>query len=85
MKKCLNPGEITASVTAIANMLAKDLSVNELNVMSNIFLMLGDSLAVIAAVKTFNEAICAEDKPTREATNKPSDSSEEAHTGKPPE
>ena len=62
MKKCLNAGEITASVTAVANIMAKKLSAEELGLLSNVFLMLGDSLAVIASVKTFNETVTQEQK-----------------------
>ena len=62
MKKCLNAGEITASVTAVANMMAKNLSINELSLLSNVFLMLGDSLAVIVSVREFNETVKQEQK-----------------------
>ncbi|MCL2108203.1 MAG: hypothetical protein FWH20_02515 [Oscillospiraceae bacterium] len=59
--KCLNAGEITASVTALANVMSKKLTVDELNLLSSVFLMLGDNLAAIAAVRTLNEKICDSD------------------------
>ena len=60
MKKCLNPGEITASITAVANMMAKNLSVSELELLAAVLTQLADTLAVIATVRELNETLCAQ-------------------------
>ncbi|MGN0494153.1 MAG: DUF6774 domain-containing protein [Acutalibacteraceae bacterium] len=51
----MNPCELTASVTALANMLAGRLSVNELNLLGAVLTQLGDTLTTIAAQKTLCE------------------------------
>lgn len=51
----MNPCELTASVTAIANMLAGKLTVDELNLLGAVLTQLGDTLATIAAQKTLCE------------------------------
>ncbi len=45
----VNPCELTASVTALANALACRLDENELNLLSVVLVQLGDTLATIAA------------------------------------
>lgn len=45
----MNACELTASITAIANSLACNLSIEELNLLSAVFMQLGDTLATIAA------------------------------------
>lgn len=45
----MNPCELTASVTALANALACRLDENELNLLSAVLVQLGDTLATIAA------------------------------------
>lgn len=48
--------ELTASITAVANMLACNLTQNELNLMSAVLSQLGDTLATIAAHRSICEA-----------------------------
>ena len=48
----MNPCELTASVTAIANMIACRLDDNELSLISSVLVQLGDTLAVIAAQRS---------------------------------
>lgn len=45
----MNPCELTASVTALANALACRLDENELNLLGAVLVQLGDTLATIAA------------------------------------
>lgn len=45
----MNPCELTASVTALANALACRLDENELNLLSAVLVQLGDTLDTIAA------------------------------------
>lgn len=45
----LNSCELTAGVTALANCIAKNLSNEELSLVSAVLVQLGDTLAVIAA------------------------------------
>ena len=52
----MNPCELTASVTAIANALACGLTVNEINLPGAVFTRLGDTLATIAAQRAFCES-----------------------------
>ena len=47
----MNPCELTASVTALANALACRLSEEELNLLGAVLTQLGDTLATIAAQK----------------------------------
>lgn len=51
----MNPCELTASITAIANALACKLSINELNLLGAIFSQLGDTLTTIATQKSICE------------------------------
>lgn len=48
----LNPCELTASVTAVANAMACGMEDGELTLMAAIFTMLGDTLATIAAARS---------------------------------
>ncbi|MGN0537772.1 MAG: DUF6774 domain-containing protein [Acutalibacteraceae bacterium] len=49
----MNPCEITALVTAFSNILAQNLTENELNLAAAIFSQIGDTLDTIAAQKAF--------------------------------
>lgn len=44
----LNPCELTLSVTALANAIAKDLSNDDVALLGSIFLQLGDTLTTIS-------------------------------------
>ena len=52
----MNPFELTAAVTALANSLACSLSEGELALVASLFVQLGDTLATIAA----GRALCEE-------------------------
>ena len=52
----MNPCELTASITADANMLAGKLTVDELSLLGAVLTQLGDTLATIATQK----GICEE-------------------------
>ena len=54
----MNPCELTASITAIANALACKLSVNGLNLLGAALTQLGDTLATIATQRSICEEIC---------------------------
>lgn len=47
--------ELTASITALANALAYQMTVNELSLWAAIFSQLGDTLATIAAGRSYCE------------------------------
>lgn len=51
----MNPCELTASLTAVANLLAGRLSVDGLNLLGAVLTQLGDTLTTIAAQKTLCE------------------------------
>lgn len=51
----MNPCELTASVTAIANMLSCNLSIDEISLLGSAFAQLGDKLMTIAAQKSLCE------------------------------
>lgn len=51
----MNPCELTASVTAIANALACKLSINELSLLGAVFAQFGDTLSTIATQKSICE------------------------------
>lgn len=57
----MNPCELTASITAIANMLAGKLSVDELSLLGAVLTQLGDTLTTIATQK----GICEEKEEAR--------------------
>ena len=46
--------ELTSAVTALANALARNLTVDEITLIASIFVQLGDTLATIAA----RESLC---------------------------
>ena len=52
----MHPCELTASITAVANMLAGKLTVDELSLLGAVLTQLGDTLATIATQK----GICEE-------------------------
>ena len=54
----MNPCELTASITAVANAVACRLSDDELSLLSVILVQLGDTLATIAAQR----AVCKSPK-----------------------
>ncbi len=55
----MNPCELTASVTAIANAIAcRCPDDDELNLLALILTQLGDTLATIAAQRTFRDSGC---------------------------
>lgn len=54
----MNPCELTASITALANTFACNMTVNELSLWSTIFSQFGDTLATIAAQRSYCEEIC---------------------------
>ena len=51
----MNPCELTASVTAIANMLSCNLSIDEISLLGSACAQLGDTLMTIAAQKSLCE------------------------------
>lgn len=57
----MNPCELTASVTALANLLASQLPDDRLNLAAAAFMQLGDTLATIAVQRS----ICAQQKENR--------------------
>lgn len=48
----MNPCELTAFITAIANTLSCNLSIDELNLLGAVFSQLGDTLTTIATQKS---------------------------------
>lgn len=54
----MTPGELTASITALANTLACSMTVNELNLLAAILSQLGDTLVTIAAQRSVCEERC---------------------------
>ena len=48
----MNALELTAAITALANGMAKGLTVEQLAVVAGIFVQLGDTLATIAALRS---------------------------------
>lgn len=51
----VDPCELTAAVTAFANVISRKLTVNELSLLSAVLSQLGDTLATIAAQRSFLE------------------------------
>ena len=58
----VNPIELTASVTALANAIACKLTVNELNLLAALLTQLGDTLATIATQRGICEERREEEK-----------------------
>ena len=52
----MDPCELTASITAAANAIARKLSDDELTLLSAVFVQLGDTLATIATQRAIREA-----------------------------
>ena len=48
----MNPCELTATITALANLIAKDRSVDELNLLGVTLTQLGDTLITIATQRS---------------------------------
>lgn len=53
----MNPCELTAAVTAVANTLACKLSNEELTLLASVLVQLGDTLVTIATQRTICEII----------------------------
>lgn len=53
----MNPCELTASITALANAIACKLTLNELNLLAVVLTQLGDTLATIAAQRSICEEL----------------------------
>ncbi|MBQ7347177.1 MAG: hypothetical protein IJW55_04405 [Clostridia bacterium] len=51
----MNPCELTASITALANAIACRLTVNELNLLAAVLSQLGDTMATIATQRSICE------------------------------
>ena len=51
----MNPIELTSAVTALANVLACRLNIDEMTLLASVFVQLGDTLATIAA----RESLCS--------------------------
>ena len=54
----MNPCELTASVTAIANALACKLTTDEMTLLASVLVQLGDTLVTIVTQKTICESLC---------------------------
>ena len=52
----MKPCELTATVTAAANLIAKDLTIDEMNFLGMIFTLLGDTIITIAAQQSWQES-----------------------------
>lgn len=52
----MNPCELTASITAIANAMACKLTADELSLLGAVFTQLGDTLTTIATQKSICES-----------------------------
>ena len=52
----MNPCKLTASITALANIFASGLSIEETTMLSTFFVQLGDTLATIATQRAICEA-----------------------------
>ena len=56
----MNSLELTAAMTALANAIACNLSINELSLVASLFVQLADTLATIAAQRSLREERRAE-------------------------
>ena len=52
----MNPCNLTASITALANALASRLTTDEMTLLAAIFVQLGDTLATVAVGRSLCEA-----------------------------
>ena len=53
----MKPCELTAAVTAAANLISKDLTIEEMNFLGMIFTLLGDTIITIAAQQSWQESL----------------------------
>ena len=53
----MNPCQLTASITAVANGIANKLSIEDTTLLATILVQLGDTLATIAAQRTICQAL----------------------------
>ena len=51
----MNPCQLTASVTAVANAIASKLTVDEIAILAAVFVQLGDTLATIVTQRSLCE------------------------------
>ena len=51
----MNPCQLTASITAIANAISNNLSIEKTTLLAAVFVQLGDTLATIAAQRAISE------------------------------
>ena len=56
----MNPCELTAAITALANYLAAHMSDDELSLLSAVLTQLADTLAVIAVQRSIGKSECTE-------------------------
>jgi hypothetical protein len=56
-KKCINPFQITTAINTAGNLIAKDLSDDEVNFLAAAFMQLADVLATIAVVRGINSQL----------------------------
>lgn len=54
----MNSLQFTAAITALANTLANQLTIDEINLLAAALTQLGDTLATIAAQKSICETVC---------------------------
>lgn len=54
----MNALELTAAITTLANAMANNLTIDELNLLAAVVTQLGDTLATIAAQKSICESVC---------------------------
>ena len=52
----MKPCELTAAVTAAANLFSKNLTIEELNFLGMIFTLLGDTIITIASQQSWQES-----------------------------
>lgn len=52
----MNPCELTVAITALANTIASGLTMEEISLISSVFMQLGDTLATIAAQRALCQA-----------------------------
>ena len=58
----MDPLELTAAITALANAIACKLSASEIALVASLFVQLGDTLATIAAQQALQEEQARENK-----------------------
>jgi len=70
----LNSAEITASITALANVIATQLNVDQLSLLGALLTMLGDVLQAIAAIRSLQETAQSSNQSATQETNNTADS-----------